>query len=100
MPENESLRIVVADGMSAAEVAKSAETPPSAPIQVVFETDDLSSEEIAAFVDLVDFWLQTGRSVRLHDAPQMLAHTLYKVGRLDRSGRLTVSVRGTEPYPG
>jgi hypothetical protein len=100
MPDAEPIRIVVAEDVSAAEVGVIARSATAMPIDVSFEVEDLSSEAIAEFVDLVDDWLRSGRSVRLLNAPQMLAHTLYKVGRLARPGLLTVTMRGTEPYSG
>jgi len=100
MPDADPLRIVAAEDDRPAEIGAIASSATATSIEVTFEVDDLSSEAIAAYVDLVDDWLRSGRSVRLLNAPQMLAHTLYKVGRLSRSELLTVSMRGTEPYPG
>jgi hypothetical protein len=100
MPDADPIRVIVAEDVTPAEVGAIARSATEMSIDVSFEVEGLSSEEIAEFVDLVDDWLRSGRSVRLLNAPQMLAHTLYKVGRLSRSGLLTVSMCGTEPYPG
>jgi hypothetical protein len=99
MPDFDPVRIVVGDGLTAREVGAIAVSTTPKSIEVSFEVDELSSEAIADFVDLVDDWMQNGRSVRLLNTPQMLAHTLYKVGRLLHSPLLTISVQGTEPYP-
>src|SRR5262245_12542367 len=98
MPDESPILIVIGDGLPAEEVRAMAASATS--IEVSFEVESLSSKAIAEFVDLVDDWLQSGRSVRLLNTPQMLAHTLYKVGRLLHSPRLTISAQGTEPYPG
>ena len=100
MPDAGPARIAVREGVSVRELAAFAASTSAATIEISFEVEDLSSEAIAKLVDLVDDWLQNGRTVRLLNTPQMLAHTLYKVGRLLHSPRLTISVQGTEPYPG
>ena|SRR5688572_17415371 len=99
MPENDVCRIDFADPPSAADVA-SLEVGDASLVEINFECDDLTPTAIAALVDVVDSWLAAGRSVRLIGAPQMLAHTLYKVGRLKNSALLAVEVRRTEPYAG
>ena len=68
-------------------------------VEIKFESGEIASDVIAALVDAVDRWLEAGRKVRLIEAPQMLAHTLYKVGRLNNAS-LSVSVRLDEPYAG
>jgi hypothetical protein len=100
MPDADPVRIVFGDEMSVADAAALAHAAQASPIEIFFDVEDVPSETIAEFVDHVDGWLRTGRLVRLHDTPQMLAHTLYKVGRLGQSRFLTVTVRGTEPYAG
>jgi hypothetical protein len=100
MPEPAPLRIVFRDAPSPAAVRTLAEYDASGGVEIDFDVEDLPPEVIAALVDAVDHWLQAGRAVQLMDAPQMLAHTLYKVGRLKKSRLLTVTVQDTEPYPG
>ena len=87
------------DPPSAADVA-SLEVGDAPLIEITFESEDLTPAAIAAVMDAVDSWLAAGRRVRLIEAPQMLAHTLYKVGRLKNSAMLTIEVRRTEPYAG
>jgi len=100
MPDDDSVRIVVGDDSTIGEVRKLADHALAKRLEIVFEIEDPSSEMIAVFVGAVDHWRTQGRSVHLVDAPQVLAHTLYKVGRLIDSPRLTISVQGAEPYAG
>ncbi|NVB37210.1 hypothetical protein G6O69_05165 [Pseudenhygromyxa sp. WMMC2535] len=64
--------------------------------ELEFERDD--GPAVAAWVDHLRAIAQTHGRLRVHACPQMLAHTLYKVGIL-RGGRITlVAVREEEPY--
>lgn len=61
--------------------------------------DPPTSPVLARLVDVLTALAKT-RAVTLVAPPQMLAHTLYKAGRL-RSGRLTIEAERTEePYAG
>ena len=100
MPEAPPFRVTVTETPSAAAVQTLADAVGDDGVEIEFEIDELPPEAIAAFVAAVDEWLAAGRAVRLINAPQMLGHTLYKVGRLNHAPQLTVSVRATEPYAG
>jgi hypothetical protein len=99
MPESKAFQIIFADPPSAVDVA-TLQVDDASRIEITFESEDLTPVAIAALVDAVDSWLAAGRRVRLIEAPQMLAHTLYKVGRLKNSALLAIEVRRTEPYAG
>ncbi len=54
-----------------------------APIRLEFEELDLlDGAAVAEAVNAIREILETGRSLEIHHAPQMLAHTLYKTGML------------------
>lgn len=92
--------MVVGEGSSAADVKAQVHSSASTRIELCFETESLAPQSIAAWIDVIDGWLAEGRSIHLEAAPQMLAHTLYKVGRLAHSNQLTITAQETEPYPG
>jgi len=100
MPETALFRVIFTEAPSAAAVQALADAVGDDGVEIEFEIDELPPEAIAAFVEVADGWLAAGRVVRLINAPQMLGHTLYKVGRLNHAPLLTVSVRATEPYAG
>ena len=70
------------------------------PIRLELElADPPTSHVLARLVDVLTALART-RSITLVAPPQMLAHTLYKAGRL-RAGRLTIEAeRSEEPYAG
>jgi hypothetical protein len=60
------------------------------------EVDD--GPELARLVTRLRALVDEHGALALHGCPQLLAHTLYKVGML-RSGRIRlISVRDEEPY--
>ena len=100
MLDAEPLRVVFESPPSAAHIAELAANRTYAFIELSFESEEIDSAGIAALVDAIDAWIDAGRRVRLIEAPQMLAHTLYKLGRLKNSESLAMSVRIAEPYAG
>ena len=65
------------------------------------DLSDLEPErglEVAALVDQLRALARPGRPVIVRGCPQMLAHTLYKVGELARGWIRLESVREEEPY--
>lgn len=63
------------------------------------ETGD--GQGVATLASLVEDSLRAGARVTLRHAPQMVAHTLYKTGRLrDGSALELVAPREEEPYGG
>lgn len=97
-PEPKTVRFVFADPPLPAEVSALA-IGDAVSIAIIFESGEIEAASIAALVDSIDNWLAAGKCVRLIEAPQMLAHTLYKLGRLKQKS-LTVSSRNEEPYAG
>lgn len=62
------------------------------------EFDAHDGVEVARWVDRIREHLRTQGRVRVRRCPQMLAHTLYKVGLL-RDGRIElIDTREEEPY--
>jgi anti-anti-sigma factor len=60
--------------------------------------DSMDSESVAVLTELVRDHVATGAEVTLHQAPQMLAHTLYKIGLLDHAGLTLVDPRSDEQH--
>lgn len=58
--------------------------------------DSLDAESVAVLTTLVRNHLATGAEVTLHHPPQMLAHTLYKIGLLDHAGLTLIEPRTDE----
>jgi len=58
--------------------------------------DEIDAESIAVLTTLVRTHLQTGAEVTIHRPPQMLAHTLYKIGLLDHAGLTLIDPRSDE----
>ena len=62
------------------------------------ETDVVDGKGVAVFTTLVRDSLRDGRRITLRNAPQMVAHTLYKVGLLEDERLTLVDPREEEPY--
>lgn len=62
------------------------------------ELDSLDGESVAVMVDIVRGHLSRGADVSVHLAPQMLAHTFYKIGLLTDSRFQLIDPREEEPY--
>lgn len=62
------------------------------------DLDSLDGESVAVMVDIVRDHLTRGASVIVHHAPQMLAHTFYKIGLLAESRFQLIDPRVEEPY--
>lgn len=62
------------------------------------ETTSIDSAAVATLVDLLRASRRGGAAVVLESPPQMLAHTLYKVG--DLAGIELIDPRQEEPYAG
>jgi ABC-type transporter Mla MlaB component len=60
--------------------------------------DTIDAESIAVLTTLIRSQLALGTEVTLHRAPQMLAHTLYKIGLLDHSGLTLIEPRSDEQH--
>ncbi len=60
------------------------------------EVDGVDGESVATLVDLIRGHLGAAAEVTLHDPPQMLAHTLYKIGLLDHAALTLVNPRSDE----
>ena len=61
------------------------------------ETDVVDGRGVAVFTTLVRDSLREGRHITLRHAPQMVAHTLYKVGALDDARLTLIEPREEEP---
>lgn len=62
------------------------------------ELDSMDGESVAVMVNLIRQAVDGGAAVRVVRAPQMLAHTLYKIGMLIPTGVELVEPRVEEPY--
>ena len=62
------------------------------------DLDDLDGQSVAVMVDIVRHALDGGVRVAVHRAPQMLAHTFYKIGLLSQPQFELIDPRQDEPY--
>lgn len=62
------------------------------------EVDVDRGRDVNALVDRLRALARPGKPVVVHACPQMLAHTLYKVGDLARGWIILASVRDEEPH--
>ncbi|HRX87121.1 MAG TPA: STAS domain-containing protein, partial [Phycisphaerae bacterium] len=60
--------------------------------------DDIDAESVAVLTTRIRQHLADGTEVTLHRPPQMLAHTLYKVGLLDHAGLTLIDPRSDEQH--
>jgi hypothetical protein len=97
-PEPKSVRFIFEEPLTSVEVS-ALSLGDAGSITIIFESGEIEAASIAALVNSIDEWLAAGKCIRLIEAPQMLAHTLYKLGRLKQKS-LTVSSRNEEPYAG
>jgi hypothetical protein len=97
-PEPKLVRFIFEEPLTSVEVS-ALSLGDAGSITIIFESGEIEAASIAALVSSIDEWLAAGKGVRLIEAPQMLAHTLYKLGRLKQKS-LTVSSRNEEPYAG
>lgn len=66
--------------------------------ELEFAADADAGVDLARWVDRLRAQLREHGRLSIHRCPQMLAHTLYKVGML-RDGRISlIDVREEEPY--
>jgi len=62
------------------------------------ELDGIDGESVAVMVDIVRGHLTRGANVSVRRAPQMLAHTFYKIGLLSDPRFQLIEPRVEEPY--
>lgn len=62
------------------------------------DVDTDRGRDVGALVDRLRALARPDRPVVVHACPQMLAHTLYKVGDLARGWIVLASVRDEEPH--
>lgn len=84
----------------AAELARLLATAPVSGAGLELDLDELELEDGVAVAEAVNglrALAARAGPVRVREAPQMLAHTLYKVGALDRAAIQLLSTRAEEP---
>lgn len=62
------------------------------------DLDAIDGESVAVMVDIVRGHLTRGATVSIRRAPQMLAHTFYKIGLLSEPHFQLIEPRQDEPY--
>lgn len=62
------------------------------------DLDCLDGQSISALVEIVRQHLSAGAAVTVHHAPQMLAHTFYKIGLISNPRFELIAPRQEEPY--
>jgi len=60
--------------------------------------EDIDSQSVAVLTNLIRAHVTAGTEVTIHRAPQMLAHTLYKIGLLDHSALTLIDPRSDEQH--
>jgi ABC-type transporter Mla MlaB component len=62
------------------------------------EVDSLDGPTVAVLTDIVRGHLDAGAEVTVVEAPQMLAHTFYKIGLLDHAALTLIDPRSDEQH--
>ncbi|MCB9850332.1 MAG: hypothetical protein H6817_06465 [Phycisphaerales bacterium] len=60
--------------------------------------DSLDGESVAVLTNIIRRHVAEGTEVTLYEAPQMLAHTLYKIGMLDHPALTLIDPRHDEQH--